>query len=377
MKYSGAARLDKRTKDLTKRLETGEIAIIDHRDIDRVSAEALVDAGVPIVINASPSISGDYPNIGPAILVRNGITLIDDVGVEIFSRVKEGATLTIENGDIFSKGNLIAQGRVLSAYHVDQLLEAAKANIGERLDEFARNTIKYLEEEKSIVTGDIVVPDVKTNIWGRHVLVVVRGYHYKEDLATLKPYIREMKPVLIGVDGGADALLEEKLTPDIIIGDMDSVSDAALTCGAELVVHAYENGQAPGMQRLVELGVGNGEAVRVWPLRATSEDLALLLGWELGAQIIVAVGTHTNLIEYLDKGRKGMASSFLVRLKVGPKLLDAKGVNQLYRSTTSPLSVFPLILATIGVVGGLILISPQARAMVQLIILKIRVVFGF
>ena len=377
MEYSGSARLDRRTKDLTKRLKPGDIAIIDHRDIDRVSAEALVDAGVPIVINAAPSISGTYPNIGPAILTRSGITLIDNVGEEIFSRVREGVTLDIRGGDVFLKDTLIARGKILAVDAVDELMDAAKENTGKRLDEFARNTIKYLEEEKDIVTGDIWVPEIKTRLWGRHVLVVVRGYHYKEDIITLMPYIREMKPILIGVDGGADALLEARLTPDIIVGDMDSVSDEALTCGAELIVHAYEDGYAPGMERLDELGVGSEHGAMTWPLRATSEDLALLLGWELGARIIVAVGTHTNLIEYLDKGRKGMASSFLVRLKVGPKLIDAKGVNYLYRSSASPIQIFPLLLAAVGVIAVLVFISPPANTMLQLIILKIRMMFGF
>ena len=377
MEYTGVARLDKRTKDLTKRLTPGDIAIIDHRDIDRVSGEALVEAGVPVVINAAASISGAYPNIGPALLLRGGVTLIDNVGIEIFERVKEGATLTVIDGAIFAGDEQIASGNVLEIDAVEAMMETARENTGILLDAFARNTIEYLEDEKDLITGDIWVPDIDTEIWGRHVLVVVRGHHFKEDLAALMPYIREIKPVLIGVDGGADALLEERLIPDIIIGDMDSVSDEALLCGAELIVHAYEDGRAPGMERLDQLGVGRDAGASVWPLRATSEDLALLLGWELGARIIVAVGTHSNLFEYFDKGRKGMASSFLVRLKVGSKLLDAKGVNQLYRSSASPTQVFPLLLAAIGVIAVLFYISPAARALFELVLLRIRFTFGF
>ena len=377
MDYSGVARLDKRTKDLTKRLNAGDIAIIDHRDIDRVSGEALVEAGVPVVINASPSISGTYPNIGPAILVRKDVVLIDNVGPEIFSKIKEGTEVTVSEGKVYAGDQLIASGEILSIEAIDSMREAARENTGQLLDEFARNTIEYLEDEKDLITGDLWVPDVKTKMWGRHVLVVVRGYHYKEDLITLMPYIREMKPVLIGVDGGADALLEAKLMPDIIVGDMDSVSDEALLCGAELIVHAYEDGYAPGMARLDELGVGTDAGAITWPLRATSEDLALLLGWELGARIIVAVGTHTNLFEYFDKGRKGMASSFLVRLKVGSRLLDAKGVNYLYRSSVSATQIFPLLLAAIGVIAVLLYISPAARTLFELILLRIRFTFGF
>ncbi|MCL2491708.1 MAG: putative cytokinetic ring protein SteA [Coriobacteriia bacterium] len=377
MEFEGVARLDRRTKDLTKRLNAGEIAIIDHRDIDRVSAEALLEAHVPVVINAAPSISGTYPNIGPAILVRGGVTLIDDVGLDIFSAIKEGTTIAIDGNEIYTGGALVARGEILTLEEVDQLMEAARENTGRLLDDFARNTIEYLEDEKDLVTSEMWVPDVKTKMWGCHVLVVVRGHHYKEDLVALLPYISEMKPVLIGVDGGADALLEVKLMPDIIIGDMDSVSDEALLSGAELIVHAYEDGYAPGMERLDELGVGTEAGAITWPLRATSEDLALLLGWELGARIIVAVGTHSNLFEYFDKGRKGMASSFLVRLKVGSKLLDAKGVNQLYRSSVSATQVFPLLLAAAGVIAVLVYISPAARALYELLILRIRFTFGF
>jgi len=377
MDISGTARLDKRTKDLTKRLKAGDIAIIDHRDIDRVSAEALVDAKVPVVINASTSISGTYPNIGPAILVRAGITLIDDVGLGIFDRVREGATLAIDGGDVYLGETMVASGEILTGEAVERMREAARENTGELLDAFARNTIEYLEEEKDLITSDMWVPDIKTELWGRHVLVVVRGYHYKEDLSALRPYISEMKPVLIGVDGGADALLEERLQPDIIIGDMDSVSDETLLSGAELIVHAYEDGRAPGMERLDKLGVGSEAGAITWPLRATSEDLALLLGFELGARIIVAVGTHTNLFEYFDKGRAGMASSFLVRLKVGAKLLDAKGVNQLYRSSISTTQVFPLLIAAVGVIAVLVYISPAARALFELLLLRIRFTFGF
>jgi uncharacterized membrane-anchored protein len=234
--------------------------------------------------------------------------------------------------------------------------------------------LEYLSEEKNIITDDLWVPPVRTPIVDRHVLVVVRGYHYKEDIEVLKSYIREMKPVLMGVDGGADALIEAGFKPDFIIGDMDSVSEDALRSGAELIVHAYADGRAPGLEPLQALGL-DSQAL-VWPLTATSEDLALLLAWELGATLIVAVGTHNNLIEYLDKGRKGMASSFLVRLKIGPKFVDAKGVSRLYRSSVSPGLLFPLIFAALFVALVLIFISPQARTIFQLAILRIRMFLG-
>lgn len=374
MRQEGIAKLDKKTKDLVKRLTSSDIAIIDHTDMDRVSAETLVASGVEVVINASPSISGSYPNTGPLILTRGGVALIDDVGPEIFDRLREGDDIIVEDGNIFHNGELIARGKRLSVDEIDARMESARDNIGDRLDEFARNTIEYLEKEKDILTKDMWVPPVKTELNGRHVLVVVRGYDFKEDLKTLTPYIREMKPVLIGVDGGADAIIDAGFTPDIIIGDMDSVTDAALTGGAELIVHAYKNGNAPGLERLNELGVG--EQAFVWPLTATSEDLALLLAYENGADLIVALGTHANLIEYLDKGRKGMSSSFLVRLKVGSKLVDAKGVNKLYRSTVSVSHMVPLIGAAMLIIVVVIALSPTMRSLLSLAVMRLRLVLG-
>ena len=372
MRYTGTARLDKRTKDLVKRLGPDDIAIIDHVDMDRVSAESLLATGVEVVVNAARSISGAYPNVGPLLLARGGVTLIDNVGREIFDCVHEGDTVEIRGAEIVRDGEVCAEGERLAVSDIERLMEAAKEGLGEQLDRFARNTIEYLENEKGILTDEMWVPDVRTPIAGRHVLVVVRGYDFREDLVTLTPYISEMQPVLVGVDGGADAIMEAGFRPDIIVGDMDSVTDEALRSGAELIVHAYPDGRAPGMERLEGLGL-TGLA---WPLAATSEDLALLLAWESGADLIVAVGTHANLVEYLDKGRKGMASTFLVRLKVGPKLVDAKGVNKLYRASVGPRYLLAIVAAALVVVTAVVLISPSARSFIELIVLRIRAWFG-
>lgn len=375
MRHQGIAKLDKRTKDLVKRLGTDDIAIIDHVDMDRVSAEALLETGVEVVVNASPSISGAYPNVGPLLLTRGGVTLIDDVGPEIFENLREGDSIEVVGDDVLRGGEVRATGTRLSVKVVEERMEAAKAGLGEQLDRFARNTIEYLEREKSILTDETWVPPVTTEIAGRHVLVVVRGYDFKADLQTLRPYIREMHPVLVGVDGGADAIIEAGFRPDVIVGDMDSVTDAALTSGAELIVHAYADGRAPGLERLESLGVG--EKAHVWPLSATSEDLALLLAWECGADLIVAVGTHANLVEYLDKGRKGMASTFLVRLKVGPKLVDAKGVNKLYRAAVGTEWLVGLVAAALLAATAIVLISPEVRSFLDLFVLRVRAWLGF
>ena len=382
MEFQGKLKLDRRTKDLVKRLEPTDIALVDHVDMDRVAAESLIASGVQLVINAQISISGEYPNVGPLLLVQAGITVLDGVGQEPFEMLKEGNKVYIsDQGNLFkgseaSRKGFIAAGTFQTQESIEEAYHEAQKQISARLEEFAQNTLKYLSKEKNIITDDQWIPPVTTAIEDRHVLVVVRGYHYKEDLKVLRSYIKEVKPVLIGVDGGADALLEAGFKPDIIVGDMDSVSPQALQSGAELIVHAYADGRAPGLEPLQELGLAESEKTFVWPLTATSEDLALLLAWEKGADIIVAVGTHNNLIEYLDKGRKGMASTFLLRLKTGPKLVDAKGVSRLYRSSVSPGMLFPLLFAGLAVLLTLLYVSPDARNIFQLIILRVGLLLG-
>jgi uncharacterized membrane-anchored protein len=360
----GVVRLDKRTKNLTKRLRPGDVAVIDHLDVDRVSAEALVACGPCAVVNASPSTSGRYPNLGPEILVEAGIPLLDDVGSEVFGRLREGELVTLDGDRLLKRdGTVAAQGTLLDAPAVAAAMADARAGLAEQLEAFAGNTMEYLKRERDLLIDGVGVPDITTEVEGRHVLIVVRGYHYKEDLQTLRPYIREYRPVMVGVDGGADALLEAGYRPSLIIGDMDSVSDAALTCGAEIVVHAYRDGRAPGLDRVEKLGV---TAVS-FPATGTSEDIAMLLADDKGAELIVAVGTHATLIEFLDKGRSGMASTFLTRLRVGGKLIDAKGVSRLYRSRISTLQVMLLVAAGMLALFVALATTPAGRSLFELL----------
>ena len=372
MRLTGTARLDRRTKDLVKRLDPGDIAIIDHVDMDRVSAEGLLESGVDVVVNAAPSISGSYPNLGPLLLVRGGVRLIDGVGEDIFGRLSDGDQIAVEGDAVLKDGEIVATGHRLTIDEIEAAMETAKVGLDAQLDSFARNTLEFIEKEKALLTDGIAVPHLRTRLDGRHALVVVRGYDYKEDLRTLLPYIREARPVLIGVDGGADALLEQGLKPHIIAGDMDSVSDEALRSGAELIVHAYTDGRCPGRARLESLGVQGTE----WRTAGTSEDLALLLASESGADLIVAVGTHWNLLEQLDKGRKGMASTFLIRLRIGSRLVDAKGVSKLYRASVQPGQLLVLVVAALSVITVTVLISPAARSLVSLLVLQVRAIFG-
>jgi uncharacterized membrane-anchored protein len=322
----GAAKIDRRTKDLIKRLEPGDIAVINHRDIDRIAADGLVAAGVAAVVNADASISGRYPNGGPIRVVQAGIPLVDSVGEDVLELVREGEQVRIEGGEVWRGDDLLARGHPLTADEVQTAMDSARAAIGGELERFAVNTLEYIQREAKLTFDPIELPPIKTKFRGRHALVVVRGLDYRTDLAALRPYVREYQPVLIGVDGGADALLEMRMKPDIIIGDFDSVSERALATGAELIHHVHLDGRAPGRENLQTWGIPYHEFV----VDGTSEDVAMLLAYEAGAQLIVAVGTHASMVEFLDKGRRGMSSTFLTRLRLGPVLVDAKGVNRLY-----------------------------------------------
>jgi uncharacterized membrane-anchored protein len=335
----GPVRVDRRTKDMIPRLEAGEVAVINHRDLDRVAADGLVEAGVVAVVNCAQSISGRYPNGGPIRVVQAGITLVDDVDPELMDTLRDGDVVRLEDGEIWRADELLGRGRVLDEAGIEVAMEAARAAIGTELERFAENTLEYIRKEARLTFEPLTLPPLHTKFAGRHALVVVRGHDYRSDLAALRPYIREYQPVLIGVDGGADALLEHGLKPDIIIGDFDSVSAKGLACGAELVHHVHPDGRAPGRENLLEWGVEYHEFVA----EGTSEDVAMLLAYESKSQLIVAVGTHATMVEFLDKGRPGMASTFLTRLRLGPMLVDAKGVSRLYEGRVRRLDIFLLV----------------------------------
>ncbi|MFI7636220.1 putative cytokinetic ring protein SteA [Nonomuraea sp. NPDC049400] len=351
---TAVARIDRRTKRLTKRLQPGEIAIIDHVDVDRVSAEALVACGAAAVVNVASGISGRYPNMGPQILLEAGVPFVDNATRDLFERVKDGDVVRVNDGVVYLDDDIVGKGDEQTAEAVEAAMAEARAGLAVQIEAFAVNTMEYVRGEGRLLIDGVGVPEIRTPMEGRHVLIVVRGYHYKEDIATLRPYIREYRPVLIGVDGGADALLEAGYLPDVIVGDFDSVSTKALTSGAELIVHAYRDGRAPGLERVHQLG---REAV-IFPATGTSEDIAMLLADRKGAELIVAVGTHGTLEEFLDKGRPGMASTFLTRLIIGSKLIDAKGVSRLYRSRISTPQLLLLVITALITMSVALFLSP-------------------
>ena len=358
----GTARVGQRTKELIGRLAVGDVAVIDHVDLDRVAAEGLVAAGPAAVVNAASSISGRYPNVGPLLLAAAGIPLVDGVGPEVMHAITDGEEVMV-SGSVVSTPTFSASGTRQTAATLQRLIDASKASLGEELERFASNTLEYIRTESHLLLDEADVPDIGIDLRGRHVLIVVRGRDFRDDLAALRQsgYLRQVQPVLVGVDGGADALLELGHKPHVIIGDMDSVSERALRSGAALVVHAYQGGRAPGADRLEALGLAHQR----FEAKGTSEDIAMLLADAGGAELIVAVGTHSSMVEFLDKGRSGMASTFLVRMKVGPTLVDAKGVSRLYASRVRKRDMLMLVLSALFVLLVVTVTSQPARLFVE------------
>ncbi|MDQ3573071.1 MAG: putative cytokinetic ring protein SteA [Actinomycetota bacterium] len=365
----GRARLGRRTKALVKRLGPEDIAVIDHADLDRVAAEDLIASRVKGIINLSPSSTDRYPNAGPLLLVRAGIMLVDAPGADLFEAVSDGDELVIAGGVIRVDGEVVARGEHLTAAKLEERHAEQRTRIDRAIADFAANTAAHVREEGDLLAGDIELPRTRTVFRDRHVLIVVRGTTYRRDLKALRAYIQDVRPLLVGVDGGADAILEEGMTPDVVLGDMDSATDRALRCGAEVIVHAYSDGRAPGSERLDEIGVEH----LVAPAIGTSQDVAMLLAFENGAELIVSVGAQFNLLEFLDKNRAGMSSTFLTRLRIGEILVDAKGVSRLYNPGVSNrmMLVFAFVAALLTVI--VVLISAPLRELADLIWLKIEV----
>lgn len=371
MYIEGIVKKDKVTKNLINRLNVKDIAMISHRDLDEIAAISLMEKKITCVINTEETISGKYPNRGPEILLEKGIPIFEVTGTIDLDKIIEGETIKIVENKIIQNDNYIGNCTYLGKDKIEELLKLGYDNIELELDNFIENTLDYAKREKSLVTGVLTIPEIKTNIDKKHVLVVVRGKDYKEDLMTIRSYINEVKPILIGVDGGADALLEFGYIPDIIIGDMDSVSDRSLSLSKEVIVHAYANGKAPGLERVKSLGIDP----IIFQSPGTSEDIALLLSYEKNADLIVAVGTHSNMIDFLEKGRLGMASTFLVRLKVGDKLVDARGVNKLYGSTLNFKYLIFIIIAALVPIIVLTAINPVTRELISLIKMRFKLLF--
>lgn len=370
---TGQIRLGRRTKDLVKSLKPGDIAVLDHRNIDRMAAEDLIASGVAAILNNQPSSDGKYPNRGPLEIVQAGIRLVDFPDGDLFEILGEGDPVVL-TGPVIGRedGDVLAVGE---EQHLSQLidrLDRQQREVHAALADFAENTVSHIRRESEILLGRIELPELKTVFRDRQVLIVVRGPSYRRDLQALQAYIGDVGPVLVGVDGGADAIVDAGHLPDLILGDMDSASDRALESGAELVVHAYQDGSAPGARRLDELGL----TYSIVPSAGTSQDVAMLIAHEKGASLIVSVGTHFNLTEFLDKDRDGMSSTFLTRLRIGESLVDAKGVSRLYRPSPSLGSAITFLLAFLALAIVVVLTSPALASLVEMLWLKLKITLG-
>ncbi|HYH28758.1 MAG TPA: putative cytokinetic ring protein SteA [Pseudonocardia sp.] len=356
---SGVARVDRRTDGLLRRIKAGEIAVLDHVDLDRATADALVTAKVAAVVNAAPSISGRYPNLGPEVLVSAGVVLVDGVGAEALRAIKDGSRIRIHEGVVYAGELRLAEGVEQDADSVADAMVEAKSGLTHQLEAFAANTIEFMRRERSMLLDGAGVPEVEVDLDGRQVLVVATGYDHAAELARLAHYIREYRPVLVGVGPGADALIAAGHRPQLIVGDPNEISSEALTSGADVVVPAFADGHAPGLHRVQDLGA----SAVTFPSSANPEDLALLIAAHGGASLVVTVGLSASMAEFLDRGRSGsIASTFLTRMQLGGLLVDGQVIASLYRSRISIGAILLMVASALVAVLAALLVSDAGEA---------------
>jgi uncharacterized membrane-anchored protein len=361
----GIARVDRDVDRLLRRVGFGDVAVIDALDLDRITADALVEAGVSAVINASPSISGRYPNLGPEVLVVNGVMLIDDTGPDVFKKVKDGARIRLHDGGVYAGDRRLVLGTERGDHEISELMHEAKRGLVAHLEAFAGNTIEFIRSESPLLIDGIGIPEIDVDLNRRHVVIVAEEESATDDLKCLKPFIKEYQPVLVGVGTGADVLRKAGYRPQLIVGDPDIMTADVLKCGAHVVLPADADGHAPGLERIQDLGVG----AMTFPAAGSAADLALLLADHHGASLIVTAGHTATIEEFFDRSRQhSNPSTFLTRLKVGQKLVDAKAVATLYRNRISGGAIALLVLAMMIAVIVALWVSRADHAMVDWVI---------
>ncbi|UGT68877.1 putative cytokinetic ring protein SteA [Nocardia gipuzkoensis] len=356
----GTARVDRNTRRLLGRIGPGDIVVLDEMDLDRMTADRLVEARVGAVINTSPSISGRYPNLGPEALVTNGILLLDTVSSDAFKRIKDGVKVRIDGGVVYAdklikkEPEVLVEGIELTESAIAERMIEARNGLADHLEAFAGNTIEFIRTESALLIDGFGVPELDLSMKHRHVVVVADGPDHAEDLQRLKPFIKEYAPILIGVGRGADTLRRRGYRPDVIVGDPDEITSATMKCGAEVILPADTDGHAKGLERIQDLGIG----ATTFPSSGSAADLALLLADHHGAALIVTAGAPASLDDFFDRGRRDSnPATFLTRLKVGTKLMDAKAVATLYRTRVSGIAVALVVLAALVAVIVVLLAS--------------------
>jgi len=322
----GPARIGRLTKALVHRLRPGDIAVIAHTDLDELAAQDLASCGVAAVLDTRDSATGRLPVRGPRVLLDAGVPLVDRLDPELLELLDDGDAVTVRGGEVLRGDRVLATGRQVTPEVARACAQAAELELACALREFGANTLRHAAAELELLVEPIDVPDVDVCLKGRPCVVLARGPGYREDFSWVARRLSlRREAALIAVDGAADWALACGWRPDLLVGDMDSASVAALRCGARLVVHASVGGDAPGARRLDALGL-RGVMLRC---RGTSVDAALLLAAELGASPIVALGIPRGALDYLERGRAGVASSWLVRLRLGDRIIDATGLARL------------------------------------------------
>ncbi|MFF0501725.1 putative cytokinetic ring protein SteA [Nocardia aobensis] len=358
---TGMARVDRNTRRLLKRAGSGDVVVLDEMDIDRLTADRLVQAGVAAVINASPSISGRYPNLGPEVLAANGIVLLDAVSGDVFGKIKDGSKVRIDSGVVYAdkltkkEPEVLVEAIELTDQVITERIIAARNGLADHLEAFAGNTTEYIRTESAMLIDGLGVPALDLSMRGRHVVVVADGVDSRDDLKAIKPFVKEYAPILVGVGRGADVLTKAGYRPDLIVGDPEEITASALKCGAELILPADTDGHAKGLERIQDLGIG----ATTFPSSGSAADLALLLADHHGAALIITCGAPASLDDFFDRSRRESAPAmFLTRLKAGPKLMDAKAVATLYRQGNSGWATALVVLAAlIALIVGLLVSS--------------------
>ncbi len=359
----GTARVDRRISVLLPRLRPGDVAVIDVLDLDRPTAQALADARVAAVVDASDLISGRYPNLGPEVLAKAGVMLVDGVGSAGLAAIKDGATVRVHEGVVHVGDRSAATGRVLDQATINEALGAARQGMISQLQSFTHNSSEFLRREQDLLLHGIGLPTLHTSMKGRPVVVVSDARELAARRKDLKPFLREQKPVLIGVDAGADALLAAGHQPHVVVvtAAEEPPSAKAVRAAQDVVMVVEPGATTAGAERLERLGAR--------PLRlettATAQDAALLLADAAEARVVVAVGSRATLEEFLDRGRSGLASTYLTRLKVGTRVVDAEAVPTLYSGRVRPRHVLLALLLCVIAVAAAIATTPVGQEWAQ------------
>ena len=352
----GTARVQRRADAAARRARPGDVVVLEHLDLDGTSARLLVDARVGAVVNAAPSISGRYPNLGPQVLVAAGIPVLDRVGAEVMARLDDGEKVRLDGDTLYRGEEIVCRGQLLTGASVADAMEAARAGLGSQLAAFAHATTEHLRRERDLLLDGSGAPAVRTPLEQRLVVVVASARGADRELADLRPWLRDRRAVLVGVDEGADALLAASLRPHIVVGDPRRMSEDVLDCGAEMVVRADLDGSAPGLHRAEQAGL---EPV-VFTTGGSDEDAALLLVEAHEPALVVGVGWHPTLAALVDSQRPDMPSAFLTRLRLGDRYVDASAVITLHRRPARTWPLWLLCVLLLGALAAVVVVAPAS-----------------